>query len=105
MERGEEWRRVSRTSAFGELMRAKKAFIIPAVIFFLVFYMAMPVLAEFTTVLDGQAIGALNWAYVYGFAQFLMTWILMHIYVSRAKKWDKLVDEAREEASEERTMH
>ncbi len=105
MERGEEWRRVSRTSAFGELMRAKKAFIIPAVIFFLVFYMAMPVLAEFTTVLDGQAIGALNWAYVYGFAQFLMTWILMHIYVNRAKKWDKLVEEAREEASEERTTH
>jgi uncharacterized membrane protein (DUF485 family) len=103
MERGEEWRRVSQTSAFGELMRAKKAFIIPAVTFFLVFYMAMPVLAEFTTVLDGPAIGAMNWAYVYGFAQFLMTWILMYIYVSRAKKWDKLVEEAREEASEERT--
>jgi uncharacterized membrane protein (DUF485 family) len=106
MERGEEWSRVSRTSAFGELMRAKKAFIIPAVIFFLVFYMAMPVLAEFTTVLDGQAIGALNWAYVYGFAQFLMTWILCHLYLNRAKKWDKLVEEAREEASEEgTTMH
>ena len=103
MERGEEWRRVSRTSAFGELMRSKKAFIIPAVVFFLVFYMAMPVLAEFTTVLDGQVVGALNWAYVYGFAQFLMTWILMHMYVRRAKKWDKLVEEAREEASEERT--
>jgi len=103
MERGEEWRRVSRTSAFGELMGSKKAFIIPAVVFFLVFYMAMPVLAEFTTVLDGQVVGALNWAYVYGFAQFLMTWILMHMYVRRAKKWDKLVEEAREEASEERT--
>ncbi len=103
MERGEEWRRVSRTSAFGELMRSKKAFIIPAVVFFLVFYMAMPVLAEFTTVLDGQVFGALNWAYVYGFAQFLMTFMLMHMYVRRAKKWDKLVEEAREEASEERT--
>lgn len=105
MGRGEEWRRVSQTSAFGELMRSKKAFIIPAVVFFLVFYMAMPVLAEFTTILDGQAIGALNWAYIYGFAQFLMTWILMHLYVRRAKKWDKLVEEAREEASEERTAH
>lgn len=105
MGRGEEWRRVSQTSAFGELMRSKKTFIIPAVVFFLVFYMAMPVLAEFTTALDGQAVGALNWAYVYGFAQFLMTWILMHLYVRRAKKWDKLVEEAREEASEERTAH
>ena len=105
MERGTEWSRVSRTSAFRKLMRAKKAFIIPAVIFFLVFYMAMPVLAEFTMVLDGQAIGALNWAYVYGFAQFLMTLILCHLYLNRAKKWDKLVEEAREEASEERTVH
>jgi uncharacterized membrane protein (DUF485 family) len=105
MERGEEWRRVSRTSAFGELMRAKKAFIIPAVIFFLVFYMAMPVLAEFTTVLDRPAIGAMNWAYVYGFAQFLMTLILCYLYINRAKKWDKLVEEAREEASKESTTH
>jgi uncharacterized membrane protein (DUF485 family) len=103
MERDAEWRRVSQTPAFGELMRAKKAFIIPAVIFFLVFYMAMPILAEFTTVLDGPAIGTLNWAYVYGFAQFLMTLILCHLYLNRAKKWDKLVEEAREEASEERT--
>jgi len=86
-------------------MRAKKAFLIPAVIFFLVFYIAMPVLAEFTTVLDGQAIGAINWAYVYGFAQFLMVWILCHLYLIRAKKWDKLVEAAREEASEERTPH
>ena len=99
------WSQIERTSAFQELIQKKKAFLIPAVIFFLVFYMALPVLGGFTTVLDGQAIGGITWAYVYGFAQFLMTWILMHIYVSRAKKWDKLVEEAREEASEERTTH
>jgi uncharacterized membrane protein (DUF485 family) len=100
-----EWSRVERTSAFQELMRKKKAFLIPAVIFFLVFYMAMPVLAGFTTVLDGQAIGAITWAYVYGFAQFLMAWILCHLYLNRANKWDRLVEEARQEASEERTAH
>jgi uncharacterized membrane protein (DUF485 family) len=86
-------------------MQKKKAFLIPTVIFFLVFYMVMPVLGEFTTVLDGQAIGALNWAYVYGFAQFVMVWILCHLYINQAKKWDNLIEEAREEASEERTMH
>ena len=98
-----EWRRVERTSAFQELIQRKKAFLIPAVIFFLVFYMTMPVLAGFTTILDGQAIGAITWAYVYGFAQFLMTWILLHLYLNRAKKWDRLVEETRQEASEERT--
>jgi uncharacterized membrane protein (DUF485 family) len=99
------WSQIERTSAFQELIQKKKAFLIPAVIFFLVFYMALPVLGGFTTVLDGQAIGGITWAYVYGFAQFAMTWILMHIYLNRAKKWDRLVEEAREEASEERTVH
>jgi uncharacterized membrane protein (DUF485 family) len=29
-----------------------------------------------------------------------MTWILMHLYVSRANRWDELVDRARREAAE-----
>jgi uncharacterized membrane protein (DUF485 family) len=38
---------------------------------------------------------------VYAFAQFAMTWILMHLYVSRANRWDDLVDRARREAAGE----
>jgi uncharacterized membrane protein (DUF485 family) len=97
------WNQIEQTSAFQELIQKKKAFLIPAVIFFLVFYMALPVLGGFTTVLDGEAIGAITWAYVYGFVQFVMTWILTHLYLNRANKWDRLVDEARQEASGERT--
>ncbi len=100
MTREEEWIRVERTSAFQEFSRRRKAFIIPATIFFLVFYFGLPVLAAFTTVLNGRAIGAITWAYVYAFAQFAMTWILMHLYVSRANRWDDLVDRARHEAAE-----
>jgi uncharacterized membrane protein (DUF485 family) len=29
-----------------------------------------------------------------------MTWIIMHLYVSRANRWDELVDRARHEAAE-----
>ena len=97
------WNQIERTSAFQELIQKKKAFLIPAVIFFLVFYMALPILGGFTTVLDGEAIGAITWAYVYGFAQFVMTWILSHLYLNRANKWDRQVEEARQEVSEERT--
>jgi uncharacterized membrane protein (DUF485 family) len=100
MAREEEWIRIERTSAFKELVRSKKAFIIPATIFFLVFYFGLPVLAGFTTILNGNAIGSITWAYVYAFAQFAMTWILMHLYVSRANRWDDLVDRARGEAAE-----
>jgi uncharacterized membrane protein (DUF485 family) len=100
VDRDAEWVRVERTSAFKELARRKKAFIIPATIFFIVFYFGLPVLAGFTTVLNGEVIGSITWAYVYAFAQFAMTWILMHLYVSRANRWDELVDRARHEAAE-----
>lgn len=103
MEESREWNRVARTSAFHELMRKKKAFIIPATIFFLVFYFGLPVLAAYTTLLNFNVVGAVTGAYVYAFAQFAMTWILMHLYVNRANKWDYIVDRARQEAAETRT--
>ncbi|MEJ7631226.1 MAG: DUF485 domain-containing protein [Rubrobacteraceae bacterium] len=101
MERQDEWIRVERTPAFKELTRQRKAFILPATIFFLVFYFGLPFLTAFTTVLDANVVGALNLAYVYAFAQFVMTWVLMHVYVSRANRWDDLVDRARHEAAED----
>ena len=101
--REEEWIRVERTSAFGELMRRKKAFIIPATIFFIVFYFGLPFLAAFTTVLNFTVVGAITGAYVYAFAQFAMTWILMHLYVNQANKWDAVIDRARHEAAEGET--
>jgi uncharacterized membrane protein (DUF485 family) len=100
MAREQEWVRVERTSAFQDFARRRKAFIIPATIFFLVFYFGLPFLTAFTTILDAKVIGAINLAYLYAFAQFAMTWILMHLYVSRANKWDALVDQARHEAAE-----
>lgn len=101
--RGKEWDRMARTPAFEDLMRRKKAFLVPAVIFFLLFYMSLPVLAGFTTLLDGPAIGEVTWAYVFAFAQFPMVWILCQLYRNRANKWDGLIEKARREASEERT--
>jgi uncharacterized membrane protein (DUF485 family) len=101
VERQDEWVRVERTSAFNELIRAKRAFIIPATIFFMVFYFGLPILAAFTTVLNVKVIGSLSLAYIYALAQFAMTWILMHLYVNRANGWDGLVDRARQEAADE----
>lgn len=100
MERHEEWVRIERTSAFRELTQKRKAFILPATIFFLVFYFGLPFLTAFTTVLDVKVIGAINLAWIYAFAQFAMTWILMHLYVSRANRWDDLVDRSRQQAAE-----
>ena len=98
--RAREWRRVEDTPAFTELVRSKKAFIIPATIFFVIFYFTLPILTAFTTVLNFRVVGAITGAYVYAFAQFAMTWILAHMYLRRANRWDSIVDRAREEAAE-----
>lgn len=70
--RGSEWEQVEQTSAFEELVRKKKAFILPAAIFYFMFFTAWIVLGQFTTVLDGRAIGAMTWASVYGLTQFVI---------------------------------
>ncbi len=100
-ERGEHWSKVAQTSAFQDLMRRKKKFIIPATIFFFVYYMGLPVLAGFTTVLNVQVIGALSLAWIYALSQFIMTWTLLHLYVRQANKWDEIVDRVRDEAASE----
>ena len=100
---GSAWERVERTSAFERMMRRKRAFFVPIVIFYCVFYLAWPVLAELTTVLNGPGIGAMSWAVIYGLAQFPMVLIVAHLFLWQANKWDGLVDEARQEASEGRT--
>lgn len=95
-----EWSRISRTAAFKELIRTKRAFIIPATVFFLVFYFALPVLIAFTSVLDVKVIGAINLAYVYAFAQFAMTLGLSHLYLAKTKRWDELVEQTKRDAAE-----
>lgn len=97
----EDWVRIERTNAFQELVRSKKAFIIPATIFFMVFYFGLPILASFTTLLNFTVVGSITGAYAYAFAQFIMTWTLMHLYVSQANKWDQSVEQVLREASEE----
>lgn len=101
-QRHEEWVRIERTPAFQEYSQKRKVFLITATIFFLAFFFIFVFLAAFTTLLNSKAVGPLTWAYIYGLAQFAMTWILMHIYVSQANKWDNLVDQARQEAAEEK---
>ena len=98
--RHEEWVRVERTPAFQEYSQKRKVFLIGGTIFFFAFFFVFVFLAAFTTVLNSKAVGPLTWAYIYGLAQFAMTWILMHIYVGQANKWDDLVDRARHEAAE-----
>lgn len=96
---GTDWKTIRQTHSFQELMRQKRVFIIPATVFFFVFYFTLPILTAFTTVLNGKVIGAMNWAYLYAFAQFVMTWSLSHLYMKKANQFDQLSKKVKEEAT------
>ena len=91
---------IAEAPAFKELVSRKRAFLVPTVIFVLLFFIMLPILSIFTDVLDGKAIGAISWAYVYAFAQFFLAWVVTFVYWRKADRWDELARRAREEASE-----
>src|SRR5918992_6178754 len=83
-----DWVAAERSPEFRELIKKKRAFVVPATIFFLVWYFGFIVLAgyapdfmgrEFLT--DGLTVG-----YALSLTQFLMTWILGALYLRKADR-------------------
>ncbi len=95
-----DYSRIVQSRSFQELLRQKRAFILPMTIFFLVFYFALPVITAYSDVLNKEAIGSISWAWVFAFAQFIMTWTLCILYTKKASKFDKTVESIVQELKE-----
>ncbi|MBD0383532.1 DUF485 domain-containing protein [Paenibacillus sedimenti] len=89
---------IVRSELFQRLMAKKKRFILPMSIFFLVFYFILPVMTSYTKVLNENAIGSITWAWVFAFAQFIMTWVLCSLYTRKAAEFDALSDQIKAES-------
>ena len=89
---------IAGSTAFKELVRRKRAFLVPTIVLVFLFFIPLPILSIFTDVLDGKVIGAISWAYLYAFAQFFLAWVVTFVYWRKANRWDELAREAREEA-------
>jgi uncharacterized membrane protein (DUF485 family) len=97
-----DWQAVERSPEFRELTERRRAFVLPATIFFLAWYFGFIILAgyapdfmgrEFIT--DGLTVG-----YALALSQFVMTWVLGWMYLRRADRtFDPLVTRAREAAA------
>ena len=89
MEKPTVWERVSGTDGFKDLMAAKARFIVPATVFFVVYYFALPVLVGYAPELMSRpVIGVLNWAYLFALSQFFVAWFIAWLYVRAAAKFD-----------------
>jgi uncharacterized membrane protein (DUF485 family) len=96
-----DWVAAERSPEFQELVRKRRAFVIPATLFFLAWYFGFIILAgyapdfmgrEFLT--DGLTVG-----YALALSQFVMTWVLGWLYVRKATRvFDPLAARAAEVA-------
>ncbi|MFL6209470.1 MAG: DUF485 domain-containing protein [Pyrinomonadaceae bacterium] len=88
-----DWGRVAATAEFKKLLVSKRRFIIPATIFFVVYYFALPVLVGYAPrLMSRQVFGVINLAYLFALSQFFMAWIIAALYVRAAGRWDELAD-------------
>jgi uncharacterized membrane protein (DUF485 family) len=88
-----DWAAIERTPEFRALVRAKRAFIIPATIFFIAYYFALPALVGYwPDLMSTPVAGHINVAYLFALSQFVMAWALMAAYVRRARRYDRMVE-------------
>jgi len=84
------WDRIAASREFQDLMATKKTFIVPAFIFFLVYYFALPVLVGYAPKFMATKVGLVNLAYLFALSQFFVAWIIAGLYVKAANNFDRL---------------
>ena len=95
------WDEIAESKAFQDLMVAKKTFIVPAFIFFVVYYFALPVLVGYAPqFMSTKLIGEVNLAYLFALSQFFVAWIIAGLYVRAANNFDRLAKDILDKAED-----
>jgi len=88
------WERIAAMDAFQTLLAAKRRFIIPATIFFLVYYFALPLFVGYAPqLMETKLLGVINLAYLFALSQFFMAWLLAALYLRAAERFDAMAAE------------
>lgn len=88
-----DYSKITQSDSFQHLITTKRKFIFTMSAFFLIFYFTLPILTSYFTILNQPAIGSITWAWVFAFAQFVMTWVLTGLYARKARQFDRLSDQ------------
>jgi len=86
-----DWDRVAAMPEFKNLLASKRKFIIPATVFFVVYYFALPILVGYApSFMARRVFGVVNIAYLFALSQFFIAWIIAALYVRAAGRWDEM---------------
>ena len=95
-----DWIAAERSPEFQELIRKRRAFIVPATIFYLGWFFGFILLTAYAedfmaeSVINGLTVG-----YCLALSQFIMVWVLTAVYLKRADRiFDPLARKAAERA-------
>jgi uncharacterized membrane protein (DUF485 family) len=83
---GTDWQAVERSSEFRELVRRRKAFLVPITVFWVAFFLTYLLLAAFAPGLMGERVLGVSLGFVLSVAQVLMTWLVTFLYIRRADR-------------------
>lgn len=82
-----DWEAVERAPEFQELVKRRKRFVVPATIFFLVWYLGFIVLAGYAPGFMGESIyQGFTVGYLIALTQFVMVWWLAVWYIRKSDR-------------------
>jgi len=86
-----DWERLASSDRFRNLLKAKRRFVVPAMIFFILYYFALPALIGYARpFMETRVLGPVNLAYLFALSQFFMAWIVAGLYVRAAARFDRM---------------
>jgi len=102
-----DWHGITLLPHFKAMIRAKVRFVLPATVFFVVYYFALPVLVGYAPrFMAKKVFGNINLAYLFALSEFFMAWIIAGLYLRAAARFDVMergiVDEAIRRTGEKR---
>ena len=86
-----QWDSIAGSEQFKDLLQIKRLFIVPAFVFFLVYYFALAVLVGYAPKLAStRVIGTVTVAYLFALSQFVVGWIIAGLYLLASTRFDAL---------------
>jgi uncharacterized membrane protein (DUF485 family) len=96
------WDALAAEPEFRALVRSRRRFVIPATIFFIAYYLALPIsVGWFPNTMSRPVLGPLSLAFCFALSEFAMAWILLALYLGRARSFDLRAAQIRRRETQE----
>lgn len=92
-----DFEKIEESPGFRNLLKKKKAFLIPSTLLFLGLYILFPIIISYSDVLNASFVGDISWSWIYALGLFIMTWTLVTVYMKKSAEFDRMANETLKE--------